>query len=105
MSNTFTRDPLPRIQYSGDGTRTTFAFPFEVLNSDDLLVYLDDSAATGFAISGLGDASGGRSSSRRRPTPGPRSPCCAGQRASARPRSSTVGRFGLRRSTPNSIAS
>lgn len=59
MSNTFTRDPLPRIQYSGDGTRTTFAFPFEVLNSDDLLVYLDDSAATGFAISGLGDASGG----------------------------------------------
>jgi hypothetical protein len=59
MSNTFTRDPQPRIQYSGDGSRTTFGFPFPVLASDDLLVFLDDAAATGFAITGLNNAAGG----------------------------------------------
>jgi hypothetical protein len=55
MSNTFTRDPQPRIQYAGDGTRTSFSFPFPILASDDLLAFVDDQAATGFAISGLGE--------------------------------------------------
>jgi hypothetical protein len=59
MSSTFTRDPKPRIQYVADGSRTTFAFPFVVEASDDLLVYADDHLATGFAIDGLGDPSGG----------------------------------------------
>jgi hypothetical protein len=59
MSNTFTRDPQPRIQYSGDGSRTTFGFPFPVLASDDLLVFVNDTPATGFAISGLTDPAGG----------------------------------------------
>ncbi|HSA81851.1 MAG TPA: glycosyl hydrolase family 28-related protein [Geminicoccaceae bacterium] len=59
MSNTFTRDPQPRIQYSGNGSRTTFGFPFPVLASDDLLVYVNDTPATGFAISGLADPAGG----------------------------------------------
>jgi Pectate lyase superfamily protein len=54
MSNTFTRDPQPRTRYAGDGARTDFAFPFPVLASDDLLVFVDDQPATGFAISGLG---------------------------------------------------
>lgn len=59
MSNTFTRDPSPRVQYSGDGSRTTFDFPFPVLASDDLLVFVNDAAATGFAVSGLNDPAGG----------------------------------------------
>jgi Pectate lyase superfamily protein len=59
MSNTFTRDPQPRIQYSADGSRTTFGFPFPVLASDDLLVFVNDTPATGFAISGLTDPAGG----------------------------------------------
>ena len=59
MSNTFTRDPQPRIQYSGDGSRTTFGFPFPVLASDDLLVFVDDTPATGFAITGLNEPAGG----------------------------------------------
>ena len=31
MSNTFTRDPQPRIRYAGDGARTSFDLPFPVL--------------------------------------------------------------------------
>jgi hypothetical protein len=54
MSNTFTRDPQPRIQYAGDGARTSFDLPFPVLASDDLLVFVDDQPATGFSIAGLG---------------------------------------------------
>ncbi len=59
MSNTFARDPSPRIQYSGDGSATTFAFPFPVLASDDLLVFVNDIPATGYAIAGLTDPDGG----------------------------------------------
>ena len=33
MSNTFTRDPRPRIQYAGDGARSSFDLPFPVLAS------------------------------------------------------------------------
>ena len=54
MSNTFTRDPQPRVQYAGDGARSSFDMPFPVLASDDLLVFVDDQPATGFAITGLG---------------------------------------------------
>ncbi|HEX6113250.1 MAG TPA: glycosyl hydrolase family 28-related protein, partial [Geminicoccaceae bacterium] len=59
MSNTFTRDPEPLVQYGGDGSRTTFPFPFPVLASDDLLVFVNQSAATGFSITGIGDPNGG----------------------------------------------
>ena len=59
MSNTFARDPSPRIQYSGDGSRAVFGFPFPVLASDDLLVLLNETPATGFAIAGLADPEGG----------------------------------------------
>ena len=59
MSNTFARDPSPRIQYGGDGSRTTFAFPFPVLASDDLLVFVNDIPATGYAIAGPTDPDGG----------------------------------------------
>lgn len=58
MSNTFSRDPQPRIRYAGDGARTTFDLPFPVLAGDDLLAFIDDEPATGFAITGLGDSTG-----------------------------------------------
>jgi hypothetical protein len=58
MTDTFTRDPRPRIQYTGDGIRTDFEFPYPVLASDDLLAYLDQLPATGFSITGLGDPDG-----------------------------------------------
>ena len=55
MSNTFTRDPQPRIRYAGDGARTSFDLPFPILAGDDLLAFVDDQPATGFAIAGLGE--------------------------------------------------
>src|ERR671918_2646398 len=58
MSNTFTRDPQPRIRYAGDGARTSFDLPFPVLASDDLLAFVDHEPATGFALTGLGEATG-----------------------------------------------
>jgi Pectate lyase superfamily protein len=58
MSNTFIRDPQPRIRYAGDGARTSFDLPFPVLASDDLLAFVDDQPATGFAIVGLGEPTG-----------------------------------------------
>jgi Pectate lyase superfamily protein len=59
MSNTFSRDPEPLVQYGGDGSRTTFPFPFPVLASDDLLVFLGQTQATGFSITGIGNPDGG----------------------------------------------
>jgi hypothetical protein len=58
MSNTFIRDPQPRIRYAGDGARTSFDLPFPVLASDDVLAFVDDQPATGFAIAGLGEPTG-----------------------------------------------
>ena len=58
MSNTFTRDPQPRIRYAGDGARTSFDLPFPVLAGDDLLAFVDEQQATGFAITGLGEPTG-----------------------------------------------
>jgi hypothetical protein len=58
MSNTFIRDPQPRIRYAGDGAQTSFDLPFPVLASDDLLAFVDDQPVSGFAITGLGEATG-----------------------------------------------
>ena len=70
MSNTFSRDPEPLVQYAGDGSRTTFAFPFPVLASDDLLVFEGQQQATGFAITGIGDPEGGEVEFGVPPAPG-----------------------------------
>jgi hypothetical protein len=69
-SNTFSRDPEPLVQYAGDGVRTTFAFPFPVLASDDLLVFVGQQQATGFGITGLGDPEGGEVEFGVPPAPG-----------------------------------
>jgi hypothetical protein len=70
MSNTFSRDSEPLVQYGGDGSRTTFPFPFPVLAGDDLLVYVGHDPATGFAITGLGDPDGGEIAFTTPPAPG-----------------------------------
>ena len=70
MSDTFTRDPEPLVQYSGDGSRTIFPFPFPVLASDDLLVFVNQNAATGFSITGIGDPNGGEIAFVTPPAPG-----------------------------------
>jgi Pectate lyase superfamily protein len=70
MSNTFARDPEPLVQYGGDGSRTTFPFPFPVLAADDLLVYVGQNPATGFAITGIGDPDGGEIVFNTPPAPG-----------------------------------
>jgi Pectate lyase superfamily protein len=69
MSNTF-RDPEPLVRYAGDGSRTVFPFPFPVLASDDLLVFVNQSAATGFSITGIGDPDGGEIVFVMPPAPG-----------------------------------
>jgi hypothetical protein len=70
MSNTFSRDPEPLVQYDGDGSRTSFAFPFPVLASDDLLVFVGQQQATGFGITGIGDPEGGEVEFGSPPAPG-----------------------------------
>lgn len=74
MSNTFSCDPEPLVQYAGDGSRTTFAFPFPVLASDDLLVFVGQQQATGFSITGIGDSKAAKSSSASLPRRAARSP-------------------------------
>jgi hypothetical protein len=70
MSNTFSRDPEPLVQYSGDGSRTTFPFPFPVLAGDDLLVYVGTGQAAGFSITGIGNPNGGDVTFNVPPAPG-----------------------------------
>ena len=50
----------PTISYTADGTSTSYAYPFRILDSDDIAVYLDDVAqGSGFTVSGVDAASGG----------------------------------------------
>lgn len=70
MTSTFTRDPQPRVQYSGDGVRTNFAFAFPVLASDDLIVYLNGNPATGYSVGGIGEVDGGEIVFAEPPAPG-----------------------------------
>jgi hypothetical protein len=70
MSNTFSRDPEPLVQYGGDGSRTTFPFPFPVLAGDDLLVFVNQAAASGFSITGIDDPNGGEIEFAAAPAPG-----------------------------------
>ena len=75
--------------------------------SDDLLVFVNqnvgDTAASRSPELAIRTAARSRSSRPRRPAP--RSPCCAALKAFAKAPSSTAGRSGPRRSTPNSTGS
>lgn len=53
-------DISPRIQYTANGSVTTFAFPFPIFEDSDLLVYLDGALqSSGYAVSGAGETAGG----------------------------------------------
>ncbi|HRJ11715.1 MAG TPA: hypothetical protein PKW15_00565, partial [Alphaproteobacteria bacterium] len=50
----------PRIQYTANGTRTVFEFPFPIFANPDLQVYVDGvQQFAGFTINGAGQTSGG----------------------------------------------
>jgi hypothetical protein len=58
---------ISRVEYSGNGSTTVFAYTFRIFADSDLKVYLVDSAGTAtlktlttnYTVSGAGDASGG----------------------------------------------
>ncbi len=55
-------DIAPRIQYTGDGTQSAFAYPFPVFNDADLKIYVDgvlQTLSTDYAVTGSGNSSGG----------------------------------------------
>lgn len=50
----------PVITYTGNGSVKTFAYPFQILTSTDLKVYSNGSlVATGYSVTGVGNAGGG----------------------------------------------
>lgn len=60
MSDLVIGDVRPRVQYTADGVQTAFAFPFSILDADDLVVAFDDGeAAAAYSVSGVGDSAGG----------------------------------------------
>ncbi|WP_088177978.1 phage tail fiber protein [Azonexus hydrophilus] len=49
----------PVISYTANGSVTSFSFPFQVLDLDDLNVYIDSAPTTNYSVDGIGEASGG----------------------------------------------
>lgn len=49
----------PLISYTGNGSVTVFAYPFQILSANDLDVYIDGSITTAYTLSGVGTPSGG----------------------------------------------
>jgi hypothetical protein len=50
----------PLITYNGNGSTTIFAYPFRILTSSDLKVYVDDVLySSGYTLSGVGNEAGG----------------------------------------------
>ena len=53
-------DVAPRVQYVADGTRTDFAFPFPIFDSDDLEVRVGAVPLSGgYGVTGAGTSTGG----------------------------------------------
>ncbi len=55
-------DVSPRIQYTADGSETTFIFPFPVFDEADIRVYEGaalKTVVTDYTVSGVGESSGG----------------------------------------------
>lgn len=51
---------IPRVQYTADGTRNVFTYPFPIFSVDDLEVWMDSApTTTGFTVSGAGNTGGG----------------------------------------------
>ncbi|MBF0269341.1 MAG: hypothetical protein HQL44_12200 [Alphaproteobacteria bacterium] len=50
----------PRVQYTADGSQTSFPYPFPIFEASDLEVYLDgELQGSGFGVSGAGESAGG----------------------------------------------
>ena len=62
----------PRIQYTADGSLTTFEFPFAIFSSSDINVYLDDElqADTAYTVTGAQTSDGGSVTFETAPTSG-----------------------------------
>lgn len=52
---------IPRIQYTANGTLTTYEFPFAIFSTDDIDVYLNNTkqASTVYTVSGARNSDGG----------------------------------------------
>lgn len=60
MAEIVINDVAPRILYVANGAQTTFTYPFPVLESDDLLVFQNETTLlSGYAVTGVGAANGG----------------------------------------------
>lgn len=64
-------DVAPRVHYVADGAQTAFVFPFPVFEADDIEVHVDGlRIASGFAVSGAGNSTGGFVTFARAPAAG-----------------------------------
>ena len=51
---------LPKIEYTADGVLTDYTYPFRILASEDIKVYIDDvEQGSGFTVDGINDENGG----------------------------------------------
>lgn len=50
---------LPHKRHTGDGSQVSYAYDFELLDSQELAVYVDDLLTTAYNLTGLGVVSGG----------------------------------------------
>ena len=50
----------PRVQYTGNGSTTSFPYPFAIFDDTDMVVYVgDDIIETGYTVTGAGETEGG----------------------------------------------
>ena len=63
---------IPRIQYTANGTLSTFTFPFAIFAEDNIEVYLDNTkqSDTTYSVSGVRDSEGGSVTFTTAPTSG-----------------------------------
>lgn len=47
------------VQYTGNGSLVTYAYPFKIFETSDLTVTLDGTTTTSYSVTGAGDDSGG----------------------------------------------
>lgn len=60
MTELIVGDVSPRVQYTADGSQTSFAYPFPVFSESDLAVYFDaGDDPSPFTVDGAGQSAGG----------------------------------------------
>ena len=104
MSNTFSRDPEPLVQFAGDGSLRLSLSRFRCRQRRSAGVR-GQQQATGFAITGIGDPEGGEVEFGVPPAPGSTITLLRRTEGIRETEFVDGDRFGQRRSTPNSTAS